>query len=380
MKDTQIFQITQEDVDKIIYAFDGCQCGELYRFLGVKKEYTIDKIALTYKEIRSNFENDKMTLERLDVAYSIISDKRLRDCYDKNFYNELVRIELEYNQSISKRNNALLSMVGTALAPLEMVSVIIHTAPNSSSSVSSMKILQSFFKNNGFLSVGKIFLAQAVLPSTIGILVQQQLYRLKDKFAYPFSKTGKITDEIINYFSSFIVIFPIECYVQTVKYLSFFEVIKKVVLCQDGVTGKFNFKNLAHTFISSFGIYVLSKTLRIGVDKLEGYIESKSVENPNSAIWRNALLIKSVYVKSILMSLVLAPLEAINSQYSYLYVQRYLGNPVQILTNNPISLAVDLVKTQGFKKLYKSLPFSYLIHLLEGFVYSFLKGDLEYSE
>ncbi|KAM9957682.1 hypothetical protein ACTFIW_012651 [Dictyostelium discoideum] len=378
MKDTRVFPITHEEIDKIIYAFDGCRCGELYRFLGVKKEDDINKIAHTYKEVRSNFENDKITLERLDVAYSIISDKRLRDCYDKNFYNELVRIEFEYNQSISQRNKALLGVFGAVLAPLEMLSVIIHTAPNSSS-VGSMKILQSFFKNNGFLSVGKVILAQAVLPPTIGILFQH-LYRLKDKFTYPFSKTGKITDEILNYFSSFIVLFPIECYVQTVKYLSFFEVIKKVVLCQDGVTGKFNFKNLTHTFISSFGIYVLNKTLRIGIDKLEGYIESKSLENPNSAIWRNALLIKSVYVKSILMSLVLAPFEAINSQYSYLYVQRYLGNPVQKLTTNPISLAVDLVKTQGFKKLYKSLPFCYLIHLLEGFVYSFLKEDLEYSE
>ncbi|KAM9998598.1 hypothetical protein ACTFIY_008258 [Dictyostelium cf. discoideum] len=379
MKDTQIFPITQEDVDKIIYAFDECRCGELYRFLGVKKEDTIDEIAHTYKEIRSNFENDKLTLERLDVAYSVISDKTLRDFYDQNFYNELVRMELEYNQSISKRNNALLSVVGAAMAPLEMLSVIIHTTPNSSSlssSVSSMKILQSFFKNNGFLSVGKIILAQAILPSTFGILFQQQLLRLKDKFTYPFSRTGKITDEILNYFSSFIVIFPIECYVQTVKYLSFFEVIKKVVLCQDGVTGKLNFKNLTHTFISSFGIYVLSKTLRIGFDKLEGYIESKSLENPNSAIWRNALLIKSIYVKSFLISLVLVPFETINTQYSYLYVQRYLGNPVQILATNPISLAVGLVKAQGFKKLYKSLPFSYLIHLLEGFTYSYLKGDL----
>ncbi|KAM9993399.1 hypothetical protein ACTFIZ_011362 [Dictyostelium cf. discoideum] len=368
MKDTEIFPITQEDFDKIIYAFEGCQCGELYRFLGVKKNDDINKIAHTYKEIRSNFENDVLTLECLDAAYSVISDKRLRDCYDENFYNELVRLELEYNQTLITKNNTLLSVVGAAMAPLEMVSLILQTTPNSSA-VSSIKILQSFLKNNGFLSFGKIILAQAILPSTF-VMLFQPLYKLKDKFIYSFSTIGKITDEILNYFSSFIVIFPIECYVQSVKYLSFFEVIKKVVLCQDGVTGKLNFKNLTHTFISLFGIYVLSKTLRIGINKLEGYIESKSLENPNSTFWRNSLIIKSIYFKSILMSLLLVPFETIHSQYSFLYVQRYLGNPVQILTTNPISLAVDLVKTQGFRKLYKSLPFSYLINLLGAYVLS----------
>ncbi|KAM9957683.1 hypothetical protein ACTFIW_012652 [Dictyostelium discoideum] len=374
MKDSQIFPITVEDVKKICYAIQVHKCGELYRFLGVKKEDTIDKIAHTYKEIKRNFENDEIVKASLDAAYEIISDKRLRDYYDEKMYDDMVREELEYYQSLNQKNQTLLSTIGALLAPLEIASLVINTTP-SSASISSLQILRSFIKKHSAFSLGKIVLTQAILPSTLAMIIQP-LFILKDKYTYSFSMVGKLTDEIVSYLSTFIITFPLDCYMQTAHNLSLLEVIKKVVLCQDGVTRKLNFKNIAYTFISSFGMYAFSRLLRIGYNKVEEYVESKSLENPNSTFWRNSLIIKSIYAKSIFMSLFLVPYEAIHSQYSYLYVQRYLGKPTLSLSINPISLAVDLVKSQGYRKLYKSLPFSYISLLLEEYLLSNLSTDL----
>ncbi|KAM9998599.1 hypothetical protein ACTFIY_008259 [Dictyostelium cf. discoideum] len=374
MKDSPIFSITIEDVEKICYAIQYHQCGELYRFLGVKKEDTIDKIAHTYKEIKSSFVNDKIVSASLDAAYEIISDKRLRDYYDEKMYDDMVRTELEYFQSLNQKNQTLLSTIGALLAPLEIASLVINTTP-SAASLSSLQILGSFIKKHSAFSLGKIVLTQAILPSTLAMIIQP-LFLLKDKYTYSFTKVGKLTDEIVSYLSTFIITFPLDCYMQTAHNLSLLEVVKKVVLCQDGVSGKLNFKNLAYTFISSFGMYAFSRLIRIGYNKVEAYVESKSLENPNSTFWRNSLIIKSIYVKSIFMSLFLIPYETIHSQYSYLYVQRYLGKPTLSLSINPISLAVDLVKSQGYRKLYKSLPFSYISLLLEEYLISNLSNDL----
>ncbi|KAM9993398.1 hypothetical protein ACTFIZ_011361 [Dictyostelium cf. discoideum] len=373
MKNSQVFPITVEDVKKICHAIVYHQCGELYRFLGAKKEDTIDKIAHSYKEVRSNFENDILITASLDAAYEIISDKRLRDYYDEKMYDDMVQTELEYFQSLNQKNHTLISIIGVLLSPLEVVSLVINTTP-SPSSFSSLQILQSFIKKHSAFSLGKILLAQAILPSTLAAIIQP-LFMLKDKFTYSFSMIGKLTDEIVSYLLTFTTTFPIECYMQTAHSLSLLEVIKKVVLCQDGVTGKLNFKNLTHTFISSFGMYATSRLLRIGYNKLEAYVQSKSLENPNSTFWRKSLIIKSIYVKSMLLSLFLIPYEAIHSQYSFLYVQRYLGKPTLSLSINPISLAVDLVKTKGYRKLYKSLPFSYVSLLLEEYLISNLSSD-----
>ncbi|KAM9996487.1 hypothetical protein ACTFIY_002697 [Dictyostelium cf. discoideum] len=370
MKNTQIFPITEEDKVKIFYATHECQCGELYRFLGVKKEDTIDKIAHSYKQVRSNFENDKEIAESLDAAYSVISDKRLRDYYDREIHDEMATLELEYFKSLNQKNHTLLSIMGTLAAPFEIASLVINTTPNHSN---SLKVLKSFIRNNNAFSLGKIILAQAIVPSTIAISLQP-LFILKDKFAYPFSTMGKLTDEILWCFTSFVVAFPLDCYIQSANKLSFLEVIKKVVLCQDGVTGKFNFKNITYTFISSVGIYATSRLLKGIINKLIEYVESKSLENPKSTFWRNStLIIKSIYTKTFLLTLALVPCETVRSQFSCLFVQRYLGNSVNILSTSPISIAVDLVKTQGYRKLYKSFPFTYVTFLLNEFLTSTVK-------
>ncbi|KAM9993397.1 hypothetical protein ACTFIZ_011360 [Dictyostelium cf. discoideum] len=366
MKDIQIFPITEEDKVKIFYATNECECGELYRFLGVKKEDTINKIAHTYKQIRSNFENDKQTTESLDAAYSVISDKRLRDYYDREIYDEMVTLELEYFQSLNKKNHTLLSIIGALAAPFEIASLVINTTPSHSN---SLRVLQSFIRNNNAFSLGKIILAQAIVPSTAAISLQP-LFLLKDKFTYPFSPMGKLTDGILWCFTSFAIAFPLDCYTQSANKLSFLEVIRKVVLCQDGVTGKFNFKNLTHSFISSVGIYVISKLCKVILNKLVEYVELKSLENPNSTFWRNSQIIKSIYAQTFLLSLLLVPCETVRSQYSYLFVQRYFGNSFNLLSTNPISIAVDLVKTQGYRKLYKAFPFSYVTFLLNEYVAS----------
>ncbi|KAN0006612.1 hypothetical protein ACTFIU_003326 [Dictyostelium citrinum] len=373
MNDTQIFSIALEEVEKICYVIGHYQCGELYGFLGVKKEDDIDKITHTYKEIRSNFnENDeqgKRIIISLDAAYQIISDKRLRDYYDEKMYDVMVEEENKIYNSLKQKNHILLSIIGFSMAPLQLASLIINT---STSPVSSLEILKSFSKKHSALSFSKMILAQTALPSILSLLIQP-IFQLKDKIIYPFSTIGIITNEIISYFPSFIITLPVECYMQIGNHhnLSLFQVIKKVVLCQDGLTGKFNFKNLSYTFISSFAMYSFSRVLRYGYTKLEGYIESKSLENPNSTFWRNSPIIKSIYTKSILFSLVLIPYETIHAQYSYLYVQRYLGKSVHSsLSPNPISLTVDLIKSQGYKKLYKSLPFSFFSILLEEYLYS----------
>ncbi|KAN0042668.1 hypothetical protein ACTA71_011478 [Dictyostelium dimigraforme] len=363
MKDitSTLFPINEEDKEKLNYAIYKCGCGELYRFIGSKKEYPIDEIARIFKEVKSHFnENDKegkSTIQSLDAAYAVISDKRLRNYYDQELYDEVVKDEKEYFDSVNKKKHSLLSIIGFLSTPFEIAKLVINASQSQSS---SFQILQSFVKSRSVLQLCKISSLQAIYPSVMAAAIIP-LFVLKDRFlGYSFSKIGKLTDEILWISSSFCFTFPLECYILASNHLSFFNVIKKVVLCQDIETGKFNFRNLASTFLHVLSMYAINRVYKIGVDTLEAYVESKSLENPNSTFWRNASIIKSTYVKSLLLSLFLVPYHTILSQYPYLYIQRYLGNPTRLISTNPISLAVHLVKTQGFGKLYKSLPFAYV--------------------
>ncbi|KAN0006611.1 hypothetical protein ACTFIU_003325 [Dictyostelium citrinum] len=372
MRDPKVFPISEEDQYKVYHAVTELQCGELYRFLGVKKEDTIDKIAQTYKVIRSNFEDDKQTLENLDAAYAVISDKRLREFYDKELYLEMVKLELEYFQSLNQKNHSLLSMFAILAAPFEIASLVLYS---STSRENSLQILKSFIKRHSAFSLGKIVISQALVPSAVALTIQP-LFIMKDKLIGSYSTMGKFTDEILWCLASFVVAFPFDCYILSANHqLSFIQVVKKVILCQDSITGKFNFKNLTHTFISVCGMYAVNTVLKGSVKKLEQYVESKSLENPNSTFWKNALIVKSLYAKTFLLSLLLVPYETIRCQYPHLYIQNYLGNTSILMTTNPISLTINLIKSQGFGKLYKAFPFSFVIFLLNEYLVYAVKKE-----
>ncbi|EAL63985.1 hypothetical protein DDB_G0286975 [Dictyostelium discoideum AX4] len=294
-----------------------------------------------------------------DAAYSVISDKRLRDYYDREIHDEMVTFELEYFKSLNQKNHTLLSIMGILAARFKIASFVINTTPSYSN---SLGVLQSFNRNNNAFSLGKIILAQTFAPSLL-----RPLFKLKDELIYPSSTMGKLMDEILWCYTSFVA-FSLECYIQTANKLSFLELIKKVVLCQDGVTGKLNFKNEAYAFISSVAMHTTGRLIKGIVNKLHNilieYVESKSLENPKSTFWRNStLIIKSIYAKTFLRTLAIVPCETVLCQLSFLFVQRYLGNSVNLLSTNPISIATNLVKTQGYRKLYKSFPFSYATFL-----------------
>ncbi|KAK5576104.1 hypothetical protein RB653_007244 [Dictyostelium firmibasis] len=361
-------QISEEDKSIISHAINDCKCGELYRFLGVKKDSTPDEILETYKNVRSNFdENDPMgriTIESLDAAYAVVSVKRLRNYYNQELYEEMVNFEKQYFENQASENKKLITIFGLFSYPFEFLSFIVNSKPEFTPPIRAVK---SFIRETGYYPLSKIMLSQALItPGTF--LISQLMFQLKDKFTHPFSNIGILSDQIVMFFSSFIISFPSDCYALTASSLSFLDVIRKVVLCQDSVTGKFNFKNISHTFISIFGTYAFNRLFKFGLKKLQRYIEIKNEENPQSAFWNSALVIRLPLVRSLLVSIFLTPFDTVRCQYSYLYVQRYLGKSVHSLMINPISLAVNLVKSHGYKKLYNSVLSNYVGYLIEDFL------------
>ncbi|KAN0042468.1 hypothetical protein ACTFIV_005033 [Dictyostelium citrinum] len=372
--------ISLKEKEIIYHAIEECQCGELYRFLGVKKDSTIDVINRTYKDIIKNFdennEEDSFTIESLKAAMTVISNKRLRSYYNQYIYDEMVEFENEYYKKKQENHYRIILILESIATPFQFSSFVVNI---SQSSDSPIKILIDFFKNTNRYSLFKIIFSQFLIPPTIEF-INRNIFKVNDKLTYSFSTPGKLLDLFTPLISSFIIIFPLECYfvsavTSSSSSLSFYQVFKKVVLGQDSITGKFKLKNLSYAFLTNLAWYTINSTVRMGVKKLEGYVEKKHLENPQSTFWKYSLNIRKPFIGSFISTLLLSPFDTIRSQYTYLYVQRYLGKPVGSLLNNPISIALNIVKSYGYKKLYNTIFFNYAVYLISDFMTFILNSN-----
>ncbi|EGC37356.1 hypothetical protein DICPUDRAFT_77012 [Dictyostelium purpureum] len=357
--------------------------GEPYEILGCEVSSSKKEITKHFRDLARKYHPDKNSnndggdmMTKINNAYSVLSDERLREIYDVYLYESIKYGEMEDGDTVDLDEThrtiaTVLSLLfGVVSWPFSKIAIMVHSNDSIIKtrdvvrSIYKEKGIPGFFRGSGFLLASGVFevikeytlnkiLSPQKLPPLVNTIVDRTIRPL---FKHPHSLIMDLLD-----------IAPFRITLSTI--------IFNVILKQKEPSSIFvrdqppKFQNFFYGATYTLILLAAKKGVKHLINKADDYCYNGYIRNPDNLFFRYSnFIMKNSFLHNFVYTFCMIPLEVIRSQYPRMLLNSYdSGESTTPYPINPVLIAINIYKLNGIWKFFNGFVPYYMANLLESF-------------